>query len=136
MLGILKNVKAQNTAEYAIIIGLVVAVAIGMQTYVKRGLQAKMKDAATEHTQSIANAPEWQEINPAPVEMADQFEPKELSAQSTSNDLGSTALTTLSTGGKARKESTQSTQQASGDYQKYKGITDNSIIPPQPGARP
>jgi len=38
--------KAQSTAEYAIVIGLVIAAAVAMQVYVKRGLQAKIKDAA------------------------------------------------------------------------------------------
>lgn len=37
--------KGQSTAEYAIVIGLVIAAAVGMQVYVKRGLQGKMKDA-------------------------------------------------------------------------------------------
>lgn len=41
----IRNKKAQNTAEYAIVIGLVVAVAIGMQTYIKRGLQGRIADA-------------------------------------------------------------------------------------------
>jgi len=45
MLGILRNRKAQTTAEYAILIGLVVAALVAMQTYVKRGLQGRMKDA-------------------------------------------------------------------------------------------
>jgi Flp pilus assembly pilin Flp len=45
MLRILRSKKAQSTAEYAILIGLVVAALIAMQTYVKRGLNAKMKDA-------------------------------------------------------------------------------------------
>jgi gas vesicle protein len=44
MFKIFKNRKAQSTAEYAILIGLVVAVAVAMQTYVKRGLQARFKD--------------------------------------------------------------------------------------------
>ena len=39
------NRKGQNTAEYAILIGLVVAAAIAMQTYVKRGLQGRIRDA-------------------------------------------------------------------------------------------
>lgn len=39
------NRKGQNTAEYAILIGLVIAAAIAMQTYVKRGLQGKVKKA-------------------------------------------------------------------------------------------
>lgn len=36
----------QSTAEYAIVIGLVIAAAVAMQVYVKRGIQGKMKDAA------------------------------------------------------------------------------------------
>jgi Flp pilus assembly pilin Flp len=45
MLGLLRNKKAQNTAEYAILIGVIVAAAIAMQTYVKRGLQGRVKEA-------------------------------------------------------------------------------------------
>ena len=41
----IRTKKAQNTAEYAIVIALVVAVAVAMQTYVKRGLQAGVKFA-------------------------------------------------------------------------------------------
>jgi hypothetical protein len=37
--------KGQSTAEYAIVIGLVIAAAVAMQIYVKRGLQGKIKDA-------------------------------------------------------------------------------------------
>ncbi|MFA5311067.1 MAG: hypothetical protein WC355_02005 [Candidatus Omnitrophota bacterium] len=37
--------KGQSTAEYAIVIGLVIGAAVAMQIYVKRGLQAKMKQA-------------------------------------------------------------------------------------------
>lgn len=37
--------KGQSTAEYAIVIGLVIAAAIGMQVYVKRSIQGKIKDA-------------------------------------------------------------------------------------------
>ncbi|MFH0854905.1 MAG: hypothetical protein V1869_00075 [Candidatus Omnitrophota bacterium] len=37
--------KGQSTAEYAIVIGLVVAAVVAMQVYVKRGLQGKIKDA-------------------------------------------------------------------------------------------
>ena len=39
----LNRKKGQNTAEYAIVVGLVVAAALAMQTYVKRGLQAGIK---------------------------------------------------------------------------------------------
>lgn len=43
MLKLLK--KGQSTAEYAIVIGLVIAAAVAMQIYVKRGIQGKVKDA-------------------------------------------------------------------------------------------
>jgi hypothetical protein len=33
----------QSTAEYAIVIGLVIAAAVAMQVYVKRGIQDKIK---------------------------------------------------------------------------------------------
>ncbi len=39
------NLRGQSTAEYAIVIGLVIAAVVAMQVYVKRGLQAKVKDA-------------------------------------------------------------------------------------------
>lgn len=53
------NRKGQNVAEYAILLALVVAAAVTMQTYVKRGLQGRMADA-TDHrpdTDMIAGKP-------------------------------------------------------------------------------
>ena len=38
--------RAQSTAEYAILIGLVIAAAVAMQVYVKRGIQARVHDAS------------------------------------------------------------------------------------------
>jgi uncharacterized protein (UPF0333 family) len=43
---LIKNKKAQNTAEYAILISLVVAGIIAMQTYAQRALQARVRGAA------------------------------------------------------------------------------------------
>lgn len=37
--------RAQSTAEYAVVIAIVLAAAVGMQTYVKRALQARVKGA-------------------------------------------------------------------------------------------
>jgi len=42
---LLKNKKAQNTAEYALLIALVIAGVIAMQTYAQRALQARVRDA-------------------------------------------------------------------------------------------
>ncbi len=45
MLRWLNSRKGQNTAEYAILIGVIVAAAIAMQIYIRRGMQARVKDA-------------------------------------------------------------------------------------------
>ena len=42
------NRKGQNTAEYAILIAVVIGAIVAMQIYVKRGLQGKVKDV-TDH---------------------------------------------------------------------------------------
>ena len=42
---LIKNKKAQNTAEYAILISLVVAGIIAMQTYAQRALQSRVRGA-------------------------------------------------------------------------------------------
>jgi len=39
------NKRAQSTAEYAILIAIVIGAAVGMQVYVKRGLQGRVHDA-------------------------------------------------------------------------------------------
>lgn len=41
-----RSQKGQNTAEYALLIALVVAGVIAMQTYAQRSLQARMRDAS------------------------------------------------------------------------------------------
>ncbi len=47
------NRKGQNVLEYSILIALVVGAAIAMQTYVKRGIQGRVKDAV-DHTGAAA----------------------------------------------------------------------------------
>jgi Flp pilus assembly pilin Flp len=44
---LMKNKKAQQTAEYALLISLVVAAVIAMQTYAQRTIQARIRDASS-----------------------------------------------------------------------------------------
>jgi uncharacterized protein (UPF0333 family) len=44
---LLRNKKAQQTAEYALLISLVVAAVIAMQTYAQRTIQARIRDASS-----------------------------------------------------------------------------------------
>ena len=60
----LKNRKAQNTAEYALLIALVVAGVIAMQTYAQRALQARIHDTA-----------QYLETNTALIGNSTQYEP-------------------------------------------------------------
>lgn len=60
---IFKKHFGQSTAEYAIIIGVVVAVVIAMQTYVKRGIQGRMRDevkAFITDTNAIGNTSQYE----------------------------------------------------------------------------
>jgi hypothetical protein len=41
-----RNKKAQNTAEYAILIALVIGAVVAMQTYAQRALQGRVRDAS------------------------------------------------------------------------------------------
>ena len=45
---LIKLKKGQATAEYAILFSLVVAAAMGVQSYVKKSLQARVYDAAND----------------------------------------------------------------------------------------
>ena len=60
---LMKNKKAQQTAEYALLISLVVAAIIAMQTYAQRTLQARIKDASyylTNQTKSLGNTTQYE----------------------------------------------------------------------------
>jgi Flp pilus assembly pilin Flp len=60
---LIKNKKAQNTAEYAILISLVVAGIIAMQTYAQRALQGRVRDAAlflANTTSSLGNTAQYE----------------------------------------------------------------------------
>ncbi len=65
------NRRGQNTAEYAILIALVVAVAVAMQTYVKRSLQGGVKYTVDK----------LQKVDDAGVQGTKQYEPYYLESQ-------------------------------------------------------
>ena len=63
MLKIFKNKRAQNTAEYAILIALVVGGVIAMQTYAQRTLQGRLRDASVklrDETNAIGNTLQYE----------------------------------------------------------------------------
>jgi hypothetical protein len=61
------KLKAQSLTEYALVIALVSAGLIGMQVYVKRGIQAKVKnfvDGSVKESARIANQAQISQYEP------------------------------------------------------------------------
>ncbi|MFA5385846.1 MAG: hypothetical protein WC364_14520 [Eubacteriales bacterium] len=104
--------KGQSTAEYAIVIGLVIAAAVAMQVYVKRGLQAKIK-AATDYTDSDARGV---------VGNAGQYEPYYLASDIQSTRVASTKEETQEGGQVVR------TIGGTGDISQRTGSTDITAV--------
>ncbi|MFA5092495.1 MAG: hypothetical protein WC543_00925 [Candidatus Omnitrophota bacterium] len=80
----------QSTAEYAIVIGLVIAAAVAMQIYVKRGLQGKMKGA-------VDYSPDTK------IFTTKQFEPAYSDSVMNTTKTGSTTVETKEGGGVERR---------------------------------
>jgi hypothetical protein len=76
------NKKGQNTAEYAVVLGLVVAAAMAMQVYVSRSLQSGVKLAANKI-----------------VTEDNQYEPYYLQSQNTSTQQGHTETENMAADG-------------------------------------
>jgi Flp pilus assembly pilin Flp len=112
--------KGQSTAEYAILIGIVVAVAIAMQTYVKRGIQGRLHDASDKFYDNFTGDKNWTNVSSTTAEKLSkkQYEPTQLSSKSTQQILQDDETSTMETGGKVTRESTRRTKQEAGDYQK------------------
>ena len=94
--------KGQSTAEYAIVVGLVIAAAVAMQIYIKRQLQGKVRDAVNYNEGpgvGGANA-----VNLNAVAVGTQYEPY----YQTMTDVKSTADRTETTqtfdGGKVTRD--------------------------------
>jgi len=84
--------KGQSTAEYAIVIGLVIAAIVAMQVYVKRGLQGKVKDAVDYNDPSSSSV----------LGRTGQYEPYYTQSTMTSTQTG-TEGERLATGGGVTK---------------------------------
>ncbi len=71
MIRMFKNNKAQNVAEYAILIALVVGAIIAMQKFAQRGLQARVKDA----TKYLVDETDFGELSGGETYTTGQYEP-------------------------------------------------------------
>lgn len=91
--------KGQSTAEYAIVIGLVLAAVVGMQIYVKRGIQAKFKDASDMNVTYNGTVPS----NTYGVNTYLQYEPQYSEAPKMVTTRNATEIVSVSKGGAVNK---------------------------------
>jgi len=119
------NRYGQNTAEYAIVIALVIGAVIAMQTYVKRGVQGRFKDASDSFYDKIVTAPkkDWDDVTGVPISASirsdKQYEPDKLSSKSTQGTIQDYEQSNMSTGGKLTRDSILRTNQSAGDFQTH-----------------
>lgn len=75
--------KGQSTAEYAIVIGLVIAAAVAMQVYVKRSIQGKMQQATDyvdpDATAILTNSNQFEPMYATTTDMVSTRDAKERS---------------------------------------------------------
>ena len=99
------SMKGQNTAEYAILIGVIIAAAIAMQVYVRRGMQARVKDAVDFTTTADVDSGDTF-FN----DSVSQYEPYYMNSELTTTQDGSSSSATLIGGGTDRATETESIQ--------------------------
>lgn len=121
---LIKNKKAQNTAEYALLIALVVAAIIAMQTYAQRALQARIRDASSYLTTLSPS-------DGAGIGTTAQYEPYylESSYDVTSTDSDTQTLLCATT----RQETLSNRSRAAGGYQSSFYNDDSGGINVNPG---
>ncbi len=101
----LNNRKGQNTAEYAILIGVIVAAAIAMQIYIRRGMQARIKDAV-DYTMTAGAS---KEEGGTDLFNQSQYEPYYMSSDFNTTQSGATTEAMESGGGLTRNVISQTT---------------------------
>lgn len=115
--------RGQNTAEYAVLLALVIGAAVGIQTYVKRGVQGRLHDASKQYTDELntgTNATEWTALKStalaAPALVA-QYEPDYINSKSSRVTTKDKVDSVMAKGGKLTRTFDSDIAQAGGDYQ-------------------
>ena len=109
---LMKNKKAQNTAEYALLISLVVAAIIAMQTYAQRSLQARIRDAGTylsTQTSALGTTSQYE-----PYYLSTNYDVTRNSSESEIQNNATVSMQVNSTRGRAAGGFQQSTYNFSG----------------------
>jgi len=100
MLRLLKNRKAQNTMEYALLIAVVIGVFSAMQLYMRRGMQARLKAGSDNMSMVVLKGTEAEGKAGEVFGTETQYEPYYITK-------GSATYTTASSEGTERGVSTE-----------------------------
>ena len=111
--------KGQSTVEYAIVLGVIVGALIAMQTYVKRGLQAKYRDTTLFMTQELNGVNGFNYAT-------QQYEPYYLVSQYSSWSNSSVVENVTARGATNKTGIASSTDRNAGGYQESQSGTMNS----------
>ena len=113
--------KGQSTAEYAILIGLVIASIVAIQPYVKRTLQGKYRVEADTYVTKLGSQLDSSELGLTPTTpIAAQFEFDQTVSRSTQKIIaGSGTESTMAVGGQTTRISTNISEQEAEDYRGY-----------------
>ena len=113
--------RGQSIAEYSILIALIIAAAIGIQTYVKRGLQGRMKDGSDSFVANIVAeyGTGGAALGTTTATAENQFEPEEFARKSTLETQEDSEIYNLYKNGTTSREMIRTTNQAKDDYQSY-----------------
>jgi len=122
LIKLIKMRKAQSTAEYAILFGVIIAAVVGMQTYVKRSLSAKMKDTSDALT-SVTGDVSGEGNN---LKTTWQYEPYYSSSFSKVQTTKDISERKVMTGGNATTSSENEYTAHSADYTGYAGENETS----------
>lgn len=117
------NRKGQNTAEYAILIALVIAAAVAMQTYVKRSVQGGVKYTVDKLRSSETASGQYE-----PYYLESKYTNTEGAYQNTEETQeGGKVIRTFAGAGGAEGSSKSTTREG---YQKTKGVDTQTAATP------
>ncbi len=125
MMRLLKK-AGQSTAEYAIVIALVVGALVVMQVYVKRGIQGRFKDTTDQYVEGLGADANWSQLGSTCASITygsggdyKQWEYDKLSGRRTRDTQQQDTVEERTAAGKINRNITEVTTGRANDYQRY-----------------
>ena len=105
-----RNRRGQSVSEYAIVFAVVAAAVVGMQLYLKRGLQAKEKDISDYYTTATGDA-----LGIGNIGQTHQYEPPYTAAGAYTTNTNNNQTEAMTAGGKLARTGINDTTTRTGN---------------------